>query len=237
MWWTDDDTVIVQGGGGGPGQPMTVTGSGEFEVIEPVTARWTDQVNAQDALRVALLNSEWGRSGTPDTDQAGDAWVFQNEGANNFGNEDLQVQSTDAVGNQRKRAFVAIDLTWAANFVGQSGTPFMFRFLVSHNLIGAAADMLYAVTRHAARPFTESTVTWDNQPSAGTAVTNGNISIPDGAASTQVITLTKVQLDPCLGQWLLITFNDDDIVLRPIFIVRSRDGASNRWSADVRLQR
>lgn len=191
------------------------------------------QVN--DLTQIVISSVDVARSGTPDNDPMFDTWTDQAGANNNHGGELLSVKGKHTVGNNERRGYVAIDLTWASDF-SAVGTGFTYTFIVSHDGIGTI-NLFYDVRRSVAKPFTESTATWNAPPALGNQIATGQIGVAAGAGSVKTITIPAVDVDPALGEWILIVFTAASFVTTNIFTILSRDHltASERpkWALDA----
>lgn len=199
-----------------------------------------DNVNDRCMLSVYSIRSN--RSGTPDNDFVFDAYINQADAAANFGNVALRVKKP-VLGAGERRAYIAIDLTkfstdWLTRDVGGAALRFQFHGqsdnLVTNQVLGLSAS------RTAAKPFTESTVTWSAPPTIGTNVnlSTATVDIPPAPGITTGFGITAANLQPCIGQWLLISFFINDPLDTGVdtVVITSRDGGGSNVPIIQELQ-
>ncbi len=208
-----------------------------------IAGAYGEDSSSNDLAKVTLLDVDVARTGTPDSDLMFDAYTNQLAAfaATNFGNTSLQCRGVTTVspGSDEQRAYIAIDLRGFLGFVGVNAfTGGTQAFLVtvqaanSNLLAGTALTCNFRYS--AAKPFTESTVTWNSPPSLGSSVISPTATVAAGGGfAAYTFGLTAGQLSPCLGNWLLLTFTGPSAattVLVDTFTIKSRDDAtaSNR---------
>lgn len=218
------------------------------------TFKLTDKLNAftltvlqPDSFKPGELEQVWaaisnlvvGRSGTPDNDDIGDAWtdgVVANQGVNH-GNEDLKVVNLIA----------GASIGWMkfnfGKWLSTSGTDtFKAKAGGTNTLIGSAAAtavatspvLTFAFTAQAGNPFTESTLTFTNQP-APVADFSLTATIPGslGVFADFTLTFTPAQIDTLRNKWVVCKITSADAI--NIVTIRSRDTATRRptWVLDM----
>lgn len=209
--------------------------AGEEWNVPLMQAAWAEDASTNDLTKVRLVTVNVARSGTPDTDPLFDAYGDQVLNTTNFGNANLQVKKSAAVGSNSKIGWLVIDLT---NYSGwtASGTGLALTFRASTSLLVGNTTLAWSSQRVATKPFTESTVTYAAPPTAGTAVQSGTVDVANAAADF-TITITAANLGACLGQWLIFIFQVTavaDLGVDTITIV-SRDQAANRPTYSIDL--
>jgi hypothetical protein len=102
-----------------------------------------------------------------------------------------------------------------------------------------SVSITFELTRLVARPFTESTVTWNNQPAAGTAIKSQAFTIAANGNTTVTFTLTDAQMDDLLGDWgyFRITGPGTASPILVSVITRENAGVSSRPMASFDLKR
>lgn len=171
------------------------------------------------------------RSGGPDADIAGDAWtdgIPLNNGVNH-GNESPLPTSGNLLSATSQFPWFEWNLT-TPKFVGLAhraaiGTA-QFSFFASQGL--AVAQTLNVVLwASATKPFTESTLTFTNQPAVpGSGTVTRVFSVLVGAANGRYdINLTAAEFAPFIGNWMVIRMDSAAVAATPINIV-SREGAA-----------
>jgi hypothetical protein len=190
--------------------------------------KFSEDATVNDLTKVRLVTVDVSRTGTPDSDPMFDAYGDQALGTTNFGNANLQVKKNAPAASTEKRAWLAIDLTnytpWTAG-----GTGLSLTFTASTTLLALTQNMTWAASRSAAKPFVESTVTFNAPPTAGTAVDTGTVAV-SATPTVFTITVTAANLGAALGQWLMFTFTVTDATDLGIdtVTITSRDQASAR---------
>lgn len=194
---------------------------------------YAEDATTNDLTKVIINTVDVSRSGTPDSDKMFDGYANQlaASAGTNFGNANLLVKGVStAPGSDAENGYIVIDLTDLTNFTA-GGTGFTLTYQASQNaLLAATTDTLvWTLTRSATKPFTESTMTWNTKPAAGTAVSNGTNTVSGAnTVGTFTATATAAQIAPALGQWLMCTFTAATAALPNTFTVISRDQAANR---------
>lgn len=171
---------------------------------------YAEGATVNDLAILRIVNVDVARSGTPDNDPMFDAWASQLAPDANFGNANLLVKKNTVAEFTERQGFLAIDLTNYGNFTA-GGTGLTLSVTASTTLLALVQAVAWSATRHAAKPFTESTLTWNNRPAAGTAVTNGTINVAAAPARFNIV-VPAANLAACLGQWLLFTFTVADVL-------------------------
>lgn len=183
-----------------------------------------DGFDVDDAGRMTITDLIVGRSGTPDTDQMVDGWADRAATGVNHGNESLLVKGNSTVpGTDSRRGFLYVDLTRLSGFVsGANGASLTY---IASTSSASNTTLQIAFAAVTPQPFTESTLTWANQPTPAFTSLN-NRQIATGAAAAYTSALTQAQLDTCLGKWLLIRFQTADAAVPPTITILSRDNAT-----------
>lgn len=171
------------------------------------------------------------RSASPDSDITGDGWtdgIPLNNGVNH-GNESPLPTSGNLLSATSQFPYFKWNLT-TPKFVGLAhragiGTA-QFSFWASQGL--AVAQTLNVVLWPlATNPFTESTLTFTNQPAVpGSGTVTRAFSVLVGAANGRYdINLTAAEFAPFIGKWMVIRMDSSAVAATPINIV-SREGAA-----------
>lgn len=209
-------------------------------VLNP--ARFTDSISRVDAYRIPTASitppetlqrndlaiftvnlTAVDRSGTPDSDDWGDAWTDSTIGQTgvNHGNES-PLQATGLVTGV-KRAYVKINLTRYTGLTATGGAH-TFVFKARNTNLVLSSTLAIAMQGQAGNPFTESTITQSNQPAVPTAITR-SVTVPAGdVLTTFTLTLTNAEMDQLLGKWALIVFTTAD--LTQLNNITSREGTA-----------
>lgn len=193
-----------------------------------ITPAYAEDVTVNDLAKVRFVTVDVARSGTTDSNPMFDAYGDQALGTTNFGNANLSVKKNTVAGATEKRGWLCVDLTnygpWTAQNAGLTLT-----FQAATSLLVGTQAMTWTATWTAAKPFVESTVTFNALPTAGTAMTSGSVAVANIAGSFTA-TITAAQLQAALGNWLTFTFtvtDAADLGLETV-TVTSRDQAANR---------
>jgi hypothetical protein len=205
-----------------------------------VIATYAEDAQVNDLMKLQLLNVDVARSATPDTDPVADGWTDQAATGVVHGNESLIVKGKSTVGTDERLAHLLIDLSQYTSWTA-GGTGLTLTIKASNAGAVLAETITWSAQDTAARSFTESTLTWTNQPATAATRGTGTFSVPaGGAVGTYALTITPANLTACLGRWLLITFSAASTALPNTVTVLSRDNATagNRptYTADY-LQR
>lgn len=191
---------------------------------------WPMDLTYDDAfVRAALGTLRYGRSGTPDADPGGDAWVDKANQATNHGNEALLIAGE--VVNTERRGLMEFDFT---RFTGLTATGGVHSFTLraAHDVPLGSNDLRVRMSTLASRPFTESTVTWDTPvadgggPAEGTLRVNTTIAVANGAAALYTINLTDANINGFLGSWVYVRLLSEAALAATTFTVNSRDDAT-----------
>lgn len=211
-------------------------------LIHTIDTLYSEGNNVNDLFTASILNVNVPRTGTPDTDKMFDAYVDQALPTTNFGNADLKIKKSTAVGNNEKKAILTIDLTELGDFTaGNNGAGFGFNINYWHNTTNVALAQAYTVQVYAAstKPFTESTVTWDNGATVGSLIRSFGFLAPVGAPALRSALLSVSETQQAIGKWLTYVFIVDAIADTGIetVTITSRDAAANRPTFDLYLKR
>lgn len=183
-------------------------------------ARLTEDANADDFSRTRLATLTYARSATPDADGSGDSAVRQDQSAVNFGADTTMTAKTAGVSDER-RGLLFFDFTRFADLTATGGTH-SFRLTVSHGTIATSNSLRVRFSTLTAKPFTESTVTWANQPAEGTLVLSTTI-----LATTTVlpynVALTDAHINSFLGKWVYVRLLSEAALATTIFTISSRE--------------
>ncbi len=211
---------------------VLVTNPEAAQVDDPwihfIHGAWGEDASTNDLTKLRFVTVDVARTATPDADPMYDAYGDQVLNTTNFGNANLQVKKSAAVGSNAKIGWLALDLS---NYSGMEagGTGLSLTFRAATSLLAGTQTLAWSTQRTAAKPFTESTVTYAAPPAAGTAVESGTVAVANAAADF-TITVAGGNLGACLGQWLVFIFQVTaaaDLGVDTITIV-SRDQAANR---------
>lgn len=148
------------------------------------------------------------RSGTPDTDEWGDAWtdgLLANQGVNHGNADPLAIANLTSA--TETRGFVEFNFTRFTGLFG-SGSAHTFNFRASTATNLASNSLTLNFGAQASRWFTESTITWSNQPATPTLFTKSVTVVGDAAYPTYSVTLSDAELNLLLGKWGLIVFTE-----------------------------
>lgn len=210
---------------------------------------YSDDAQVNDKVVMTMLDVDVSRTGTPDNDLMFDAYTNQTAATagTNFGNADLLVRGPASIGNANERkAYLAIDFTGMTGF-GQnnqlngftSAFGLTIQFSNSNGLVAATLNVNFRAV--ASKPFTESTITWNNSTAlatTGTSVASTTRSVPAGGGfSASTFFLTASNMSNIWGNWMLVVFSMAGAAIPDTVTIRSRDNAtaSNRpkfsWSA------
>lgn len=213
---------------------LTVTGS-FTKAVGSETLRQTDVLS-----RATFNPVIYGRSGTPDTDPGGDSDVKQNDAATNFGaNSVMNANQNTAPLNNEKRALLEFDFTRFSGMSVFPGGTHQFTFMADHDAASGNNNLRVRFSTLASRPFTESTVTWNNQPAEGTLRVNTTVAVAEGAAAIYTITLTDQNITDFLGNWVYVRMLSEAALTATFHHVRSREDATvaNRPQFKFELKR
>lgn len=190
--------------------------------------------------KAQIREAEYRRSATPDTDPGGDTVVSQatpttpaGASAPNF------FKGKATLANDEVRALVEIDFT---RFAGMNAYPGGLHRIFLKNVTNPdlllSVDITMELSRLAARPFTESTVTWNTMPAAGTVIKSQTGTIPANSTIAFAMTLTDAQMNDLLGDWAYVRMTSPGAVTPIAVNFTSREGApGNVWTCDLDLVR
>lgn len=192
---------------------------------QPDTLHLPDTFNGRTA---ALF---FGRSGTPDTDMFGDAWVdglLANQGVNH-GNETLQIDGS-AAGAADHIGFFEVDLTRFTNIAANGTLTVNFIVTIAPTAtvpaVAPFATMTATFSKFAARPFTESTLTFTNKPADGTSIVTKTTNFSSiSLGTTLTFTLTSTEYGPYLSNFMMVRLTSDQLLNTGQVVLGSRDGA------------
>jgi hypothetical protein len=192
-----------------------------------------------DFPKAQFRNWTCSRSASPDTDPGCDAWVDQANAGTNHGNESpLLVSGKSTLADDERRALLEFDFTRYANMTAFVGGIHQLTLRVVNTDIVLPVDLTVQLSRLAARPFTESTVTWNNQPAAGTVIKSEVFTLAANSTSSIVMTLTDAQMDDLLGDWGYVRLTSPSVVTPITIDVMSREDADladkPRWDFDLK---
>ncbi len=148
------------------------------------------------------------RSGTPDSDDWGDAWTDATVGntGTNHGNADPL--SIDGTALTTKVAWAEINLTRFTGLTATGGSHTL-TFRATNTGVGNITGMKVNMAGQAGRPFTESTITQSNQPAIPSAIVINIPTITSGTTNAlQTATLSDSQMNQLLGKWVVIAINN-----------------------------
>lgn len=202
---------------------------------DTVTHSDTAKLKPDKLSLVRITNANVGRSGSPDADVAGDAWIDKANTGTNHGNEDLSVNGE--VLNTEKRGLLEFDFTKFGNLTRLAGGTHRFVFRASHSAAVGSNDLRVRLTTQASRPFTESTVTWTGEPAEGANLKSVAVAVTAGAAADYTITISDAEMANFLGNWVYVRMLSEATLPATVFTVVSRDNATAanrpRWSFDL----
>ncbi len=199
--------------------------------VPSISALYPEPVKYKDRGIGRITELICARSGTPDTDVTGDGWtdgIPLNNGVNH-GNESPLPTSGNLLSATSQFPYFKWNLT-TPKFIGLAhragiGTC-QFSFFASQGL--AIVQTLNVILWPlATNPFTESTLTFTNQPAVpGTGTITRSFSVLVGAANGRYdINLTAAEFAPFIGNYMVIRMDSSAVAATPINIV-SREGAA-----------
>lgn len=207
-----------------------------------VVAQKPDAYVLRDAFTDAALTTvKYAASGTPNTDPGGDTYIDQAVPATNFGATTpilIRAETVAGVSADAQEVWVEIDFTKFANMTVKAGGVHKFNFtmknvgLLTPTVIGTAYVFV-------ARPFTESTLTWNNKPALPGAQGALPVFSPpaDNLDHPYIWTFADADITTFLGKWLLLQLSEATAPAnRALVQMPSRESAS-RWSLSVELKR
>lgn len=184
------------------------------------------------------------RSGTPDTDDWGDAYTDNTVGSTgtNHGNVSPLSVAGGAAGIGVLQGYVEINLTRFTGFTALGSATITAQVSCNSAISGTQTFTLHggpsALGGGATRPFTESTITQANQPATPAAFAPTYVATTTTNFVTATWTLTAAELNTILGKWaLLVITSAGGTVATPLF-VKSREAATaaERMTITMTLQ-
>lgn len=173
------------------------------------------------------------RSGTPDSDLWGDAYVNNAVGqtGTNFGNVDpLQLNN---IATSVRRAFIKVDLRgFSATATGNAHT---ITLRATNQNVATTATITLSAGGNVSSPFTESTITNNNAPAVPTAVVITSAAIPASTTQDVTFTLTDAQMNQLLGTWALIVLTTNSVLANVNVNSRENATVSNRMALNFTL--
>lgn len=211
----------------GIGDTLHIT---DQRVVPTVTANYPEPLKYRDSFNGNITELKVARTGSPDGDHLGDAWtdgVPLNNGVNH-GNESPLPTS----GNLLSATTTYPHFKWtlaSPRFTGiahqTSVGTCTFSFWASQGLAVVQALNINLSVK-TSNPFTESTLTFTNQPALGTNQVTRTINILVGAVNGRYdIALTAAEFAPFIGNWMLIRMDSSAVLATAINVV-SREGAT-----------
>lgn len=199
----------------------------DASVADDLRARFslTEDATVNDLVRLVVAGLFVSRTATPDADFQTDAWTDQAATGTNNGNSNLIVKGKSTLANDERRGFLLYDLrsftSWTA-----AGTGLQLTVSASNAGVLTAETVTWTASVFAAasRPFTESALTWTNQPATGTNSATGTFSVPaGGAVNTYTITVPPATVNAALGGWLMVAFTCATAATPNSVTIRSRE--------------
>lgn len=212
------------------------------DVLSPVlTLPETPAVS--DTLKGLLDETAMSRSGSPDSDAWGDAWVNRNvlNLTDNHGNE-TTMQFSAVTAATRHDAYCEISFVRFVGFVAGAGTKTLDFRAVWPSVIGNPnATILVDFQTSTSRPWSESAVNANAQArftSTAPFTQRTFTATQDGQQRTHVVTFTSDEMTEILGKWLLIQWTVADLTLGDPFGVVARESVSDgaRINIDAAFQ-
>lgn len=219
------------------------TAAATDNLFADLDAVWLESLGHDDALTSVLIaNWTCGRSGTPDTDPTGDAWIDQASAGTNHGNETpLIAKGKSTLANDERRACLFFDFTRYSGLTAKPGGTHTVTLRCTNTSVLLAVDLTVALARRAAtRPFTESTITWTIGDGTATAIKNVVQNIAANSTVDVVCTLTDAELDLVLTDGWLRLRCTTPTAAAPISVnIASRESATvaDRPTYDIELRR
>lgn len=217
--------------------------AGASDSLSSVTgsATPTDDGGASDVLKLEVQETAQARSGTPDSDSWGDAWVDRTVGQTgvNHGNETtMTVSAVTALTEQD--GYLEFNGTRLSATLVDDGAQSTLTFKVQWATVALSPNATLQVDfqTSAGRPFTESTVNASNRARFNSAAPFSQrtfVAAQDGTLRTHVVTFTAAELNAILGNWLLVQFTVPDLTLGTQ-LVQARESA-NKASIDFFVKR
>jgi hypothetical protein len=197
------------------------------------TAIKTDTLHLDgDTFRGSAFINKVNRTGTPNTDVLTDAWVDAtaiNQGVNHGNESPLPISDEAVVQVVTRRAYFRYDLTKFTPFTAPAGSSMVFRIWGDTTTAAGLQTVEARFSNSAATPFTESTLTWTNQPAVGSnPVTKSlgqllRVSPLVVEYREYVFTLTAAEYSPYLGQFLMIMMSTATVVAVGVLNLASRE--------------
>lgn len=183
-------------------------------------------------------------SGTPDTDEWGDAWTDNTVGqtGTNHGTTTPLNLSAGLAGVGTKVGWVEANLTRFTGLGATGSSHVVTAYFTNGSAVSAATITLKggpsAIGGGASRPFTESTITQSNQPAAPSSFTL-TANLPAGATNQALtFTLGNADLNAIIGKWATLQFTTSSTVTATPDTMVSREGAAgNRVTFSMKLRR
>ena len=235
----DGDIAIAN-----PKLPDTLHFDGDtYTATVAATESKSDTIHWPELTRGRVINIKTDRTGTPDTDMQGDGWVDSTVGNTgiNHGNESpLLVSDENIIPAVTRRGLLKWDLTRFANLSAPTGGTMDFSIWGDTNIAIVAQTVEFEFSQSAASPFTESTLTWANQPAVGgNAVTKSfaallrtNVLVPE--YQEYAISLTAAEYGPYLGKWLMCRVTSATLVAVGLYNVASREHTEGGGAGGLR---
>lgn len=199
---------------------------GATDTNRPSTAL-PEQVQVAEQGRIDLTEWRCPRSGSPDADPWGDAWVNEAVGQTgvNHGNETpLRVVNTAL---SRRFGFLKFDLRKLSGLTGQTAAGSGLRLFCGNTSAVAAVTLTLFFERRSddASPFTESTLTWANRPTGLTALFSKTLIVPVNSSGPLTVALAKADVDAMVGHFVCVRIESDNLTQE--VTVRSREAATD----------
>lgn len=199
--------------------------------VPEITATYPDPLKYREQGFGAITELICARSGTPDSDVTGDAWVdgVPLNNTVNHGNESPLPTSGVLLSATTQAPVFKWNLT-TPKFVGLAhrsgigGCTFSFWAQQALAVVQSLDVVVYTTDTN---PWTESTVNFNNYASVThTQRASRSISVLVGAVNGRYdVTLTPTEFAPCIGRWLVVIMTSAAVLATPINVV-SREGAA-----------
>lgn len=207
----------------------TTTRTTSVRVVPDISANYSDPLKTTETFIGRIDDLKIARSGTPDSDILGDGWtdgVAIRQG-DNHGNESPLPVAGALLLATTQYAWMKWNLT-TPKFVGLANkTGGTCRVSIwSSQSLAVAQTLRLNFSVKTTNPFTESTLTWTNQPTLGTNQVTRSISVLVGATNGRYdIDFTAAEFAPFIGNWMLFRMDSDALIASPCNVV-SREGTS-----------
>lgn len=217
-------------------QPSDDAGLSDELVSITADVLQTDAYGPSDVFHLEVQETAMARSGTPDNDPWGDAWVdrvLANQGVNHGNTTTLQVSAVLA--SSQTDGYLKINFNRLVSLSADTTSSTM-SFVVDWPTVALNPNATLRVDfqTSAGSPFTESTITASNRArfSSAAPFSQRTFVFPqNGTTRTHVVTFTTAEVNDILaGKWLMVQFTVPDLT-SGTFAVHAREnaGAQNSY--------